>query len=137
MPSAVPPEIWEALPSHKPPAGLSADEKWAFERLDFYVQSTDTLQLLGKVSFWDVEPLSISWGVPTAGMFDLEVNLDARRKGIASFLLSEAFNRLKNRGIAQVEAQTMQHNTPALALYSKLGFETTGYGEVFRKDVEL
>lgn len=36
MPSAVPPEIWEALPSHKPPAGLSADEKWAFERLDFF-----------------------------------------------------------------------------------------------------
>jgi pimeloyl-ACP methyl ester carboxylesterase len=36
MPSAVPPEIWEALPSHKPPAGLSPDEKRAFERLDFF-----------------------------------------------------------------------------------------------------
>jgi pimeloyl-ACP methyl ester carboxylesterase len=36
MPSAVPPEIWEALPSHKAPAGLSDDEKWAFERLDFF-----------------------------------------------------------------------------------------------------
>jgi pimeloyl-ACP methyl ester carboxylesterase len=36
MPSAVPPEIWEALPSHKPPANLSPDEKRAFERLDFF-----------------------------------------------------------------------------------------------------
>jgi pimeloyl-ACP methyl ester carboxylesterase len=36
MPSTVPPEIWEALPSHKAPPGLSADEKWAFERLDFF-----------------------------------------------------------------------------------------------------
>jgi pimeloyl-ACP methyl ester carboxylesterase len=36
MPSAVPPEIWKALPTHTPPAGLSADEKRAFEQLDFF-----------------------------------------------------------------------------------------------------
>src|SRR5204862_7992265 len=36
MPLAVPPEIFAALPSHQPPAGLSADEKRAFERLDFF-----------------------------------------------------------------------------------------------------
>lgn len=36
MPSAVPPEIAQALPSHRPPPGLSADEKHAFERLDFF-----------------------------------------------------------------------------------------------------
>ncbi len=36
MPSAVPAEIAQALPSHSPPPGLSADEKYAFERLDFF-----------------------------------------------------------------------------------------------------
>jgi pimeloyl-ACP methyl ester carboxylesterase len=36
MPSAVPPEIFAALPTHKPPPGLSPDEKKAFERLDFF-----------------------------------------------------------------------------------------------------
>jgi pimeloyl-ACP methyl ester carboxylesterase len=36
MPSAVPPEIAQALPSHSPPPGLSADERQAFERLDFF-----------------------------------------------------------------------------------------------------
>lgn len=36
MPSAVPAEIFAALPSHTPPAGLSADESWAFERLDLF-----------------------------------------------------------------------------------------------------
>ena len=36
MPSAVPPEIWAALPSHTPPPGLSADEQHAFERLDYF-----------------------------------------------------------------------------------------------------
>jgi pimeloyl-ACP methyl ester carboxylesterase len=36
MPSAVPAEIAKALPSHTAPPGLSADEKRAFERLDFF-----------------------------------------------------------------------------------------------------
>ncbi len=36
MPSTVPPEVFAALPSHKPPPGLSADETKAFERLDFF-----------------------------------------------------------------------------------------------------
>ena len=36
MPSAVPAEIAAALPGHTPPAGLSADEMYAFERLDFF-----------------------------------------------------------------------------------------------------
>ncbi len=105
----------------------------AFEQLDFYVQAVVGGQILGRVSFWDVEPLSTSWGVPTAGMYDLDVLADWRRKGLATFLLSEAFNRLKNRGIVMVEAQTMQANLPALAMYAKLGFETVGHGDVFRK----
>ena len=37
LPSAVPTEIAQALPSHKPPPGLSADEGYAFERLDFFL----------------------------------------------------------------------------------------------------
>ncbi len=121
--------------SYSPPSAnwWEANTTGSFERIDFYVQAVDTGELLGKVSFWDVEPLSTGWGIPTAGMFDLEINAEARRKGIASFLLGEAFNRLKNRGIVMVEAQTMQGNTPALAMYSKLGFETIGYGDVFRK----
>jgi len=36
LPSAVPAEILGALPSHIPPAGLAADEKRAFERLDYF-----------------------------------------------------------------------------------------------------
>jgi pimeloyl-ACP methyl ester carboxylesterase len=36
MPSAVPAEIFQALASHTPPPGLSADESRAFERLDFF-----------------------------------------------------------------------------------------------------
>jgi pimeloyl-ACP methyl ester carboxylesterase len=36
MPSAVPPEIFQAIPGRKAPPGLTPDEQWAFERLDVF-----------------------------------------------------------------------------------------------------
>ena len=67
-------------------------------------------------------------------MFDLEVSSQRRRQGLATFLLSEAFERLRNRGILLVEAQTMQQNAPAIALYEKLGFKKVDEGIVYRKE---
>jgi len=37
LPFAVPPAILQALPSHQAPPGLDADEKYAFERIDFFL----------------------------------------------------------------------------------------------------
>src|SRR5207247_10828643 len=40
MPSAVPPEIFKALQgSGSPPSGLSADERRAYEQLDFFLKN--------------------------------------------------------------------------------------------------
>jgi len=120
-------------------AGAPAATWWeacsigAFERLDLYLESIDTRQVLASVSFWDIEPLSTGWGAPTAGMFDLAVEPGMRRQGLATHLLGEAFQRLRTQGIVRVEAQTMQANEPALALYAKLGFQQVDEGLVFRK----
>jgi GNAT superfamily N-acetyltransferase len=105
----------------------------AFDRIRFSVAKSNSTQPLGDVWFWDVEPLSTCWGLPTAGMFDLYVDTALRRGGLATFMLSEAFERLRNRGIVMVEAQTMQNNTPALELYTKLGFQKVDEGIVYRK----
>lgn len=106
----------------------------AFERIRFLVTRPGGGEPLADVWFWDVEPLSSSWGAPAAGMFDLNVPADQRRKGLATFLLGEAFDRLRTRGVLLVEAQTMQHNAPALAIYQKLGFKKVDEGVVYRKD---
>ncbi len=105
-----------------------------FERLQFILQKAGSNEPLASVWFWNIEPLSSSWGVPTAGMFDLEVCSDRRRQGLATFLLGEALERLKNRGVVRVEAQTMRENTAALALYNKLGFTRVAEGTVYRKE---
>jgi ribosomal protein S18 acetylase RimI-like enzyme len=105
-----------------------------FERLYFHLEQFGTRKELAYVWFWDIEPLSTSWGVPTCGMYDMYVAPDERRHGYAAHLLSEAFDRLRRRGIVLVEAHVMQTNVPALALYKKLGYIHVDQGVVFRKD---
>jgi ribosomal protein S18 acetylase RimI-like enzyme len=106
----------------------------AFDRLRYSLEPSNRGNAVASVWFWDIEPLSMSWGVPTAGMFDLQVSQDRRRQGLATFLLAEAFERLRSRGIVRVEAQTMQNNAPAVALYEKLGFARVDEGVVYRKE---
>lgn len=106
------------------------------ERLRLSLTAVGSKEPLASVDFWDIEPLASSWGVPTVGMLNLEVAATRRRKGIATFLLGEAFSRLRNRGVVRVEAQTMQSNEPALALYERLGFTRVDEGVVYRKESE-
>ncbi len=71
-------------------------------------------------------------GSPIA-LIDLQVGEAFRRRGLAVFLLSEAFRQFARQGIATVEAQAMQHNVAALGMYRKLNFQQIGQGSVFRK----
>ena len=68
-----------------------------------------------------------------AGLIELSVEPPHRRKGLAVFLLSEAFRQFIRQGVVLVEAQAMQHNGAALGMYHKLGFRQVGQGSVFRK----
>jgi GNAT superfamily N-acetyltransferase len=106
----------------------------AFDRIHLSLTPAGGGDPLATAGFWDIEPLSTSWGISTAGILDLDVSSQRRRQGLATFLLSEAFQRLGNRGILRVEAQTMQQNAPALALYDKLGFVKVDEGIVYRKE---
>jgi ribosomal protein S18 acetylase RimI-like enzyme len=126
--------VCQEIPSPPPRSWWEACTTGAFERIRFLLTRPSSCEPLSDVWFWDVEPLSTAWGRPTAGMFDLSVGTDQRRKGLATFLLGEAFERLRSRGILLVEAQTMQQNTPALALYAKLGFKQVDEGIVYRKE---
>jgi ribosomal protein S18 acetylase RimI-like enzyme len=118
-------------------AARSRWEAWTFgefERLRFSLTAAGNYEPLAEVDFWDVQPLSTSWSASTAGMLDLQVADERRRQGLATFLLGEAFERLRARGIVLVEAQTMQNNEPALALYAKLGFTKVDEGVMYRKE---
>ena len=68
------------------------------------------------------------------GLIDVWVEESARRRGLAIFLLTEAFREFIREGTREVEVQAMQHNLAAHALYRKMGFQQFGQGSVFRKE---
>jgi GNAT superfamily N-acetyltransferase len=126
--------VCQEIPSPPSKSWWEACTTGAFERIRFLLTRPSSCEPVADVWFWDIEPLSTAWGRPTAGMFDLSVSSDQRRKGFATFLLGEAFARLRSRGILLVEAQTMMQNTPAIEMYTKLDFKQVDEGVVYRKD---
>ncbi len=91
-------------------------------------------RVVAVAAFWDMQPLSAGWGMSTAGLFELYVPAELRRRGYASYVLGEAIRVLRRRGVATIEAQTMASNEPATAYYTKLGFTEIDHGVVYRKD---
>jgi ribosomal protein S18 acetylase RimI-like enzyme len=91
-------------------------------------------RVVASASFWDMQPLSTGWGMCAAGLFDLYVEPQLRRRGYASYLLGEAIRILRRRGVGTIEAQTMGANEAARDFYLKFGFAEIDYGIVYRKD---
>lgn len=104
------------------------------ERTRFELVSRTGGPSTGHATFWNMEPLAGSWGVHATGLSELEIDEPARRQGLATFLVGEALRQINSHGATVVEVQAMQHNTAALGLYAKLGFQEADQGVVFRKE---
>jgi len=108
---------------------------WGSQQRDcFQLMDKATERVIATASFWDIQPLSACWGICTAGLFDLRVESDWRRRGCASYLLGEAFRLLRRRGVGTIEAQAMSTNDAAHVMYRALGFVEVDYGLIFRKN---
>ncbi|MFV2068855.1 MAG: GNAT family N-acetyltransferase [Pirellulales bacterium] len=103
------------------------------DRMRLQIVSNRSTSVLASTTFWNIEPLATSWGISAAGILDLESTESSRRQGYATFLLSEAFRRLRSEGVRLIEVQTMRHNEAARALYRRLGFVEVDRGAVLRK----
>jgi ribosomal protein S18 acetylase RimI-like enzyme len=68
------------------------------------------------------------------GLTELTVDESHRRRGLAVFLLSEAFRQFLRQGIVHVDMLVPQSNSGALELFRKLGFQQFDQGSVWRKD---
>lgn len=84
--------------------------------------------------FRSMDPLGENSTGRTSGLMHFEVDPAYRRRGYATFLLSEAFRQFQKQGILTVETQTLETNIPAVNLYQKMKFEQVGGGGMFRKE---
>ncbi|MBN2473499.1 MAG: GNAT family N-acetyltransferase [Pirellulales bacterium] len=105
-----------------------------FELTQFELIPRDGGPAVARAKFRSLEPGGTVGAIRTTGLMELSVAPTHRRRGLAVFLLSEAFRQFVRQDIMLVEAQVMQQNTAALGMYHKLGFRQVGQGSVFRKE---
>ena len=87
-----------------------------------------------RVYFCSMETMIGAWGVRAEGIADLEVPAERQRRGLARFLLGEAFRHLHSQGVAMAEVHVPQENGPALAIFESLGFEEVDQAMHYVKD---
>ena len=92
------------------------------ERDRFQVARKKDNHVDGKVSYWDMQPLSSIMPDNYRGLYDLVVNRDGQRQGLATHLVCESLKRLAANGATMVEAQTDLANIAAIRLFEKLEF---------------
>jgi ribosomal protein S18 acetylase RimI-like enzyme len=84
--------------------------------------------------FRSVEPIGTVGVGRGVGLLGLSVDETSRRRGVATFLLNEAFRQFLRQGITQVEAQTNDDNVAAIATLNKLGLQEAARGGVWKKE---
>jgi ribosomal protein S18 acetylase RimI-like enzyme len=88
---------------------------------------------IATATFRSMEPTVTTAVSRATGLIGLSVDPAYRRRGLAIFLLSEAFRHFLRQGIVHVDAQAKQDDAVALAILHKLGFQEVGQGGVWRK----
>jgi ribosomal protein S18 acetylase RimI-like enzyme len=86
------------------------------------------------VLFRSMEPCGTTGVGRAAGLVEISVAETQRRRGLATFLLNEAFRQFLRQGIMSVEVQAGETNAAALGIFKKLGLQQVGQGGMWRKE---
>lgn len=122
--------VHDALPENWWESCVWLHANWTRYELRF----RDSADALISATFWDILPLSKSWGVQAVGMVRVEDTAEAREEGMTTFLLSEAFSDLQRHGGAIVEAQAFAKDASLLGLFHELGLVPYDTGVLFVKE---
>jgi ribosomal protein S18 acetylase RimI-like enzyme len=90
--------------------------------------------VLARASTWEMRWFDREENRVRAGLLDVEVAAECRRKGYARFLVGEIIRRARSNLIDRIEVQTAAENQPALGLYTSLGFVPIDQSTLYRKD---
>ncbi len=103
-------------------------------RTRYELRFKDSEDALISATFWDIVPLSKSWGVQAVGMVRLEDTSEARSEGMTTFLLAEAFLDLQRNGAAVIETQLFARDSSLVAIFKELGVVAYDEGVLFAKE---
>ncbi|HIE50658.1 MAG TPA: GNAT family N-acetyltransferase [Armatimonadetes bacterium] len=77
----------------------------------------------------------VGWSGDTGGVWGIGVAPEKRNKGVGTWLLFAALNRLKRAGVETVNLSTGATNFAAQRIYGKAGFQKVGAFAIFRKPI--
>lgn len=104
-------------------------------RIRFSLVDKSSHEPVAWVTFWDMQPISGTWGARAMGLFDLTVADHLRRTGMATCLINEALRALAQEGVGLVEAQFTLTDSRATGCFSKLGFHQVDMGIQLRREL--
>jgi ribosomal protein S18 acetylase RimI-like enzyme len=104
------------------------------EPLDFALEEKLTGALVARAFVWEMEGFSWRWNQTAAGILDLEVRDDLRRRGLGKFLVSQILRYLQEQFFELAEIQALETDEPALRLVRGLGFEEVDQGHSYQKE---
>lgn len=102
---------------------------------EFAIRQRSSGDRVGRALFWEMEPIASSWGVHAAGIVDISVEPDYRRRGLATFLLGESLRQMQSQGVTLVEVQSNADDLAAQGLLLKLGFTPIDRGTLLVKQL--
>ena len=95
------------------------------QRMAEEVEGTDAIILVAEAGGEPVGELGLArYGVADLGM---AVAAGWRGRGVGTALLAEAVDRARKAGAHKLALQVWPHNTAAIALYERFGFQREGY----------
>jgi len=99
-----------------------------FNGEQIYLKRKDSGQAVARATVWDMTEYGTGQSPPIAGIIDVLVAPEARRKAIGKYLMRKILQRLDEMYVGLAELQTGEQNEAALNLYNGLGFKVVGRG---------
>jgi ribosomal protein S18 acetylase RimI-like enzyme len=105
----------------------------AAELIEFTLVEKPTGTEAARALVWEMEGFSWRWDATAAGIFDLEVQPDQRRHGLAKYLLFNILRYLQEQYFQLAEVQFIEPNEAGVKLCRGLGFEQVDRGHCYRR----
>ncbi len=99
----------------------------------FQLKDKRSGEIVGKVAFWEMDPLVQNWGQNGMGLVELEVAPQWRRTGLATYMVGESLRQLKHAGVGLIEIQHLDTDLAVASLCQKLDFTPIDSTVLYRK----
>ncbi len=107
---------------------------WPRDMLACEIEHPQAVLLLARLGGRPVGYAAFRHVAGEAELLRLAVRPEERRRGVARALVAEGFERLRGEGAQFCYLEVRQDNTPAIALYERLGFARNGRRRGYYQD---